>query len=158
MLKWPYHAKISKFAILLSLSSPGEDVEWRETSKLIKLEPPLLPPLLKLILTTQYSVPSTQLRRMTTYHLFRSNTYLPYWVLKAPLWGNRSAHQAATDTPSQRGTRNTEQNFMGRVRFLGVGGNRSARRKPTKAGMESANQIHIQPLASCIGERKVYEH
>ena len=42
------------------------------------------------------------------------------------------------------------------VRFLGVGGNRSARRKPTKAGMESANQIHIQPLASCIGERKVY--
>ena len=26
----------------------------------------------------------------------------------------RSAHQAATDTPSQRGTRNTEQNFMGR--------------------------------------------
>ena len=44
------------------------------------------------------------------------------------------------------------------VQFLGVGGNRSARRKPTKAGMESANQIHIQPLASCIGERKVYEH
>ena len=44
------------------------------------------------------------------------------------------------------------------VRFLGVGGNRSARRKPTKVGMESANQIHIQPLASCIGERKVYEH
>ena len=31
------------------------------------------------------------------------------------------------------------------VRFLGVGGNRSAQRKPTKAGMESANQIHIQP-------------
>ena len=27
--------------------------------------------------------------------------------------------------------------------------------KPTKAGMESANQIQIQPLASCIGERKV---
>ena len=42
------------------------------------------------------------------------------------------------------------------VRFLGVGGNRSARRKPTKAGMESANQIHIQPLARCTGERKVY--
>ena len=41
------------------------------------------------------------------------------------------------------------------VRFLGVGGNQSARRKPTKAGMESAKQIHIQPLASCIGERKV---
>ena len=43
-------------------------------------------------------------------------------------------------------------------RFLGVGRNRSARRKPTKAGMESANQIHIQPLASCIGERKEFEH
>ena len=40
-------------------------------------------------------------------------------------------------------------------RFLGVGGNWSARRKPTKAGMESANQIHIQPLASCIGERLI---
>ena len=44
------------------------------------------------------------------------------------------------------------------VRFLGVGGNWSAQRKPTKAGMELANQIHIQPLASYIGERKVYEH
>ena len=44
------------------------------------------------------------------------------------------------------------------VRFLGVGGNRSARKKLTEVGMESANQIHIQPLASCIGERKVYEH
>ena len=33
---------------------------------------------------------------------------------QAPLWGNRGAHLAATDTPSQRGTRNTEQNFMGR--------------------------------------------
>ena len=38
------------------------------------------------------------------------------------------------------------------------------RRKPecpektyTKTGMESANQIYIQPLASCIGERKVFE-
>ena len=41
------------------------------------------------------------------------------------------------------------------VRFLGVGGNRSAPRKPTKAGMKSANQNHKQPLASCIGERKV---
>ena len=44
------------------------------------------------------------------------------------------------------------------VRYLGVGGNRSAWIKPTMAGMESANQIHIRPLASCIGERKVYEH
>ena len=37
--------------------------------------------------------------------------------------------------------------------FLHVGGNQSAQRKPTKAGMESANQIHVQLLASCIGER-----
>ena len=36
--------------------------------------------------------------------------------------------------------------------FLGVGGNRSARRKPTKAGVESENQTHKQPLASCIDE------
>ena len=43
-------------------------------------------------------------------------------------------------------------------RCLGVGGNRSAQRKPTKAGMESADQIHIQRLASCIGERKVFKH
>ena len=41
-------------------------------------------------------------------------------------------------------------------RFLGVGGNQSTRRKPTKTGMESANQTHIQPLASCIGERKCW--
>ena len=33
--------------------------------------------------------------------------------------------------------------------FLGVGGNRSTRRKPTKAGMESANQTHIQPPVAC---------
>ena len=45
-----------------------------------------------------------------------------------------------------------------RIPILGVGGNRSAQRKPTKAGMELAKQIHIQPLASCIGERKVFEH
>ena len=32
------------------------------------------------------------------------------------------------------------------------------RGKPTKVSMESANQTHIQPLASCIGERKVFEH
>ena len=42
-------------------------------------------------------------------------------------------------------------------RFLGLGGNRSAQREPIKAGLESANKIHIQPQASCIGERKVLE-
>ena len=35
---------------------------------------------------------------------------------------------------------------MNGFRFLGVGGNHSARRKPTKPGMESAKQIHIQTL------------
>ena len=39
-------------------------------------------------------------------------------------------------------------------RFLGVGGNRSAGRKPTKAGMELANLIHIQPLATIERKRK----
>ena len=41
-------------------------------------------------------------------------------------------------------------------RFLGVEGNRTALRKSTKADMELTNQIHIQPLASCIGGRKVF--
>ena len=31
-------------------------------------------------------------------------------------------------------------------------------RRKLKVGMESANQIHIQALASCIVERKVFEH
>ena len=29
---------------------------------------------------------------------------------------------------------------------------------PRQVGIESANQIHIQPLAGHIGERKVFEH
>ena len=33
------------------------------------------------------------------------------------------------------------------LQFLGVGGKWSAQRKPTKVGMESAEQINIQPLA-----------
>ena len=93
------------------------------------------------------------------------NARLPtHWVLKAPLCDSRSAHIGYKTSGRQAGfvhtTRNQKQwtrNMKG-YRFLGVGGNRSARRKPTKAGMESANQIHIQPLASCIGERKVFEH
>ena len=56
---------------------------------------------------------------------YNAQLIYPFWVLKAPLWGNRSAHQAATDTPSQRGTRNTEQNFMGRDPIF-----RCSRRKP----------------------------
>ena len=68
----------------------------------------------------------------------------------------QAVKQACThnERPDQKlWTRHTEG-----FRFLGAGGNRSSRRKPTKTGMESANQIHIQPLASCIGEKKVYEH
>ena len=38
--------------------------------------------------------------------------------------------------------------------FLGVRGNRSAWRKPTKAGMESATQIHIQPLLAALVKGK----
>ena len=41
---------------------------------------------------------------------------------------------------------------MGRGPILASRGNQSAQRKPTKAGMELANQIHAQ-LASYIGER-----
>ena len=40
------------------------------------------------------------------------------------------------------------------ILILGVAGNQRARRKPTKVAMESANQIHIQPLDSYIGEKK----
>ena len=41
------------------------------------------------------------------------------------------------------------------VQFLGVGGNRSARRKPTKADMESKNHIHIYNhwLAALVKEK-----
>ena len=59
---------------------------------------------------------------------------------------------------TQRETRKLWTRIKEGFQILDVGRNRSARRKPTKAGMESANQIHIQPLASCIGERKFFEH
>ena len=49
----------------------------------------------------------------------------------------------------------TTRKYLKEDRFLDVGGNRSTRRKPTKTGMESVNQVHVQPLASCIGEREV---
>ena len=94
-----------------------------------------------------------------------SNARLPtHWVLKAPLCDSRSAHIGYYSSGRQAGfvhiTKDQKpwtRNMKG-YRFLGVRRNRSARRKPTKAGMESANQIHIQPLASCMGERKVFEH
>ena len=86
-----------------------------------------------------------------------------HWVLKAPLCDSRSTHIGNSTSGRQADLIHTRDQKLGTrnmkgFRFLGVGGNRSARRKPTKAGMESANQIHIQPLASCIGERKVFEH
>ena len=43
-------------------------------------------------------------------------------------------------------------------RFRNFRWNQNTRRKPIKAGMETANQIPIQTLASCIGERKMLEH
>ena len=87
-----------------------------------------------------------------------------HWVLKASLSDSRSAHIGNSTSGRQAGFIHTTRdqklwtrNMKG-FRFLGVRGNQSARKKPTKAGMESVNQIHIQPLASCIGERKVFEH
>ena len=53
---------------------------------------------------------------------YNARLYFPIGYSRRPLWGNRSAHQAATDTPSQRETRNTETREG--IRFLGVGGNR----------------------------------
>ena len=47
---------------------------------------------------------------------------------------------------------------MGRGHIYRVGGNRSTCIKPRKAGMDLANQIHVQLLASCIGERQAFEH
>ena len=76
-----------------------------------------------------------------------AHTYIGYYT------SGRQAGLVHTTRDQKLWTRN-----MKRYRFLGVGGNRSAWRKPTRAGVESANQIHIQPLASCIGERKVFEH
>ena len=59
---------------------------------------------------------------------------------------------------TQQKTRNYGPQICKDSNFFGVGENESARRQTTKAGMESANIIHIQPLASCNGERKVYKH
>ena len=87
-----------------------------------------------------------------------------HWVLQAPLCDSRSAHVGSSTRGTQAGfvhkTRNQKlwiRNMKG-FWFLGVGGNQSTRRKQTKAGMESANQTHIQPLVSFIGERKVFEY
>ena len=92
------------------------------------------------------------------------NTWLPtHWVLKALLCDSRSTHTGFRfnlGQPSRLVHTMWDQKQwirnMERFQFLGVGGNRSAWRKPTKTGMESVNQIHIQPLASWIGERKVF--
>ena len=53
---------------------------------------------------------------------------------------SRAAKQACTHNVSRETiwTRNMEG-----VRFFGIGGNRSAWSKPSKAGMQSANQVHI---------------
>ena len=45
-------------------------------------------------------------------------TLIPYWVLKAPLWGNRGAHQAATDTPCD--PHNEEPEIRNRILWEGV--------------------------------------
>ena len=83
---------------------------------------------------------------------YNARLIYPIGYSKAPLWGNRGVRQAATDTPSQRGTRNTEQNFMGRGLIF------RCWRKPEcpEKTYQGRYGIRIQPLASCIGERKVY--
>ena len=55
---------------------------------------------------------------------------------------HQAAHQAAADKPSQRGTRNTEQNFMGKGPIF------RCRRKP--------RVWNRQTKFTFIGERKVY--
>ena len=78
------------------------------------------------------------------------------WQLQRTHSNSTSGRQAGFHTHNER-PETMDQKYE-RIQVLGVGGNRSARKIPTKVGMESANQIHIQPLASCIGERKVFEH
>ena len=56
---------------------------------------------------------------------------------------------------TQRETRTVVQKY---VRIDRCRRKLSNQKKPTKAGMELANQIHFQPLAICIGERKVFKH
>ena len=69
------------------------------------------------------------------------NTTRPfYWVSHSWDWMHSTLRPRVNDVPWRT------INSYGRFRFLGVGGNWSSRRKPTKADMESANQIHIQPL------------
>ena len=65
----------------------------------------------------------------------------------------KQAHIIHTMRHQKLWTRNMEG-----FRYVGVGGTRSARRKSIKAGLEAANQIHIQSLASYFGERNVYGH
>ena len=84
--------------------------------------------------------------------VFATHNITTHWVLKAPLCDSCSAHIGNSISGRQAGFIHTrDQKLWTRkmkgFRFLGVGGNRSARRKPSKVGMESANQIHIQPIA-----------
>ena len=72
-----------------------------------------------------------------------------HWVLKVPLCDSRSAHIGNATWGSQagfvhttRGQKLWTRNMKG-FQFLGARGNQSAQRKPTKVGMELANQIYI---------------
>ena len=70
------------------------------------------------------------------------------------MWQSQCTHRYLNlRQPSRLCTHNMRPEIWTRnmegFQFLDVGGNMSAWRKPTKVGMK-------QPLASCIGERKVF--
>ena len=74
-------------------------------------------------------------------------------------------HDISSNGQPQTQPHNVVQNgteFMGRDpgrgTILACRRKVSARKKPTKADMESANQTDVQLLASFIGERQVFEH
>ena len=89
------------------------------------------------------------------------NLWLPtHWVLKGLVCASGSCthswsnlRQSSRLVHIKRHQKLWIRNMKG-FQFLGVKGNRHAWKKPTRAGMELANKIHIQPLASCIGKGK----
>ena len=81
-------------------------------------------------------------------HDLQPNGTIVWQPQRTHTWLNLGQSSRLVHTRDQKiWTRNMEG-----FSFFGVGGNRSAQRKPTEAGMESANQIHIQThwLASLV--------
>ena len=84
----------------------------------------------------------------------------PLGSLSAAVWQPQRTHRLFNLRQTSRFCIHTTRDQklwtrnMKEFRFLGVGGNWSARRKPTKAGMESANQIHIQHWLAALVKGK----